>query len=147
MPWEWVKLPHESSDILTNHDHHPLTFVIFSGPKLQFSSVQLLSRVRLFATPWIAARQASLSITNSGVHANSCPSSRWCHPAISSSVILLSSCLLSFPASGSFSMSWLFVSGGQSIGASVSAPVLPMSIHSNELISLGSTGLYFIYLS
>ena len=50
----------------------------------QFSSVQLLSCVRLFATPWIAARQASLSITNSQSSPNSHPSSRWCHPAISS---------------------------------------------------------------
>ena len=59
---------------------------------------------------------------------NSCPSSRWCHLTISSSVILFSSCLQSFPASGSFLMSRLFASGGQSIGASVSASVLPMKI-------------------
>ena len=65
-------------------------------------SVQSLSCVRLFATPWIAARQASLSITNSGVHPNSCPSSQWCHPAISSSVVPFSSCLQSLPASESF---------------------------------------------
>ena len=50
----------------------------------QFSSVQSLSCVRLFATPWTAARQASLSITNSWSYPNSCPSSRKCHPAISS---------------------------------------------------------------
>ena len=48
---------------------------------IQFSSVQSLSRVRLFATPWIAACQASLSITTSGVHSDSHPSSQWCHPA------------------------------------------------------------------
>ena len=72
-----------------------------------FSSVQSLSRVWLFATPWIAAHQASLSITNSRVHSNSCPSSRWCHPAISSSVVPFSSCPQSFPASGSFPMSLL----------------------------------------
>ena len=64
-----------------------------------FSSVQSLSRVRLFATPWIAARQASLSITISGVHSDSRPSSRWCHPAISSSVVPFSSCSQSLPAS------------------------------------------------
>ena len=61
-----------------------------------------------------------------------CPSSRplnqWCYPTISSSAALFSFCLQSFPASGSFSMSWLFASGGQSIEASVSASVLPMSI-------------------
>ena len=56
---------------------------------LQFSSVQSLNRVRLFATLWIAARQASLSITISRVHSNSRPSSRWCHPTISSSCHLL----------------------------------------------------------
>ena len=87
------------------------------------SSVQSLSRVRLFATPWIAALQASLSITNS----NSCPSSQWCHPAISSSVVPFSSCPQSFPASGSFPMSQLFISGGQSTGVSASASVLPMN--------------------
>ena len=57
---------------------------------------------------------------------NSCPSSQWCHPTISSSVIPFSSCLQSFPASGSFAMSLLFTSGGQSIGASAS--VLPVNI-------------------
>ena len=71
-----------------------------------FSSVQSLSRVWLFATPWIAAHQASLSITNSRVHSNSCPSSRWCHPAISSSVVPFS-CPQSLPVSGSFPMSLL----------------------------------------
>ena len=68
------------------------------------NSVQSLSHVRLFATPWITARQASLSITNSQVYSNSCPSSRWCHPAISSSVIPFSSCPQSLPASESFPM-------------------------------------------
>ena len=58
-----------------------------------FSSVQSLSRVRLFATPWTAARQASLSITNSGAYSNSCPWRRWCHPTISFSVVPFSSLL------------------------------------------------------
>ena len=58
---------------------------------LQFSSVQSLSRVRLFATPRTAARQPSLSIPTPGVYSNSCPLGRWCHPAISSSVIPFSS--------------------------------------------------------
>ena len=57
----------------------------------EFSSVQLLSRVRLFVTPWTAEHQASLSITNSRAHPNPCPLSRWCHPAISSSVVPFSS--------------------------------------------------------
>ena len=62
---------------------------------------------------------------------NSCPSSWWCHPTISSSVIPFSSCLQSFPASGSFLMSPLFASGGQSIGVSASTSVLPMNIPMN----------------
>ena len=62
-----------------------------------------------------------------GVHPNSCPSSWWCHPAISSSVIPFSSCPQYFPASGSFQMSQLFASGGQSIAVSASTSVLPMN--------------------
>ena len=60
-----------------------------------------------------------------GVHPNSCPSSRWCHPAISSSVVPFSSCPQSLPASGCFPVSQLFASGGQSTGVSASASVLP----------------------
>ena len=63
-----------------------------------------------------------------GVYSNSCPLSRWCHATISSSVIPFSSRLQSFPASGSFQMSQFFSSGGQSIGVSASASVLPMNI-------------------
>ena len=69
---------------------------------------------------------------------NSCPLSQWCHPTISSSVIPFFSCLQSFPASGSFSMSQFFTSGGQKIGASAS--VLPMSIRI-DFLSLQSKGL------
>ena len=74
----------------------------------------------------------------SGAYSNSCPLSRWCHPTISSSVIPFSSCLQSFPVSGSFLMSWFFASGGQSIGASASASVLPMNIQ--DWFPLGWTG-------
>ena len=70
---------------------------------------------------------------------NSCPLSRWCHPTISSSVIPFSSCLQSFPAWGSFPMSQFFASGGQSIGASALASVLPMNIQ--DWFPLGLTGL------
>ena len=73
-----------------------------------------------------------------GVYPNSCPSSQWCHPAISSSVICFSSCLQSFPASGSSQMSQLFASGGQSIGVSASTSVLPLNIH--DWFPLGWTG-------
>ena len=75
-------------------------------------SVQSLSHVRLSATPLTAARQASLSITNSRACSNSCPSSWWCHPTISSSVIPFPSCHQSFPASGSFPVSQFFLSDG-----------------------------------
>ena len=71
-------------------------------------------------------------------YSNSCPLSRWCHPNISSSVILFSSCLQSFPASGSFQMSRLFASGGQSIGVSASTSVLPMN--TQDWSPLGWTG-------
>ena len=70
---------------------------------------------------------------------NSGPLSRWCHPAISSSVISFSSCPQSFPASGSFPMSRIFASCAQSIGASASASVLPMNIQ--DWFPLGWTGL------
>ena len=71
-------------------------------------------------------------------YSNSCLLSWWCHPTISSSVIPFSSCLQSFPALGSFPMSQFFASGGQSIGASASSSVLPMSIQ--DWFSLGWTG-------
>ena len=73
-----------------------------------------------------------------GVYPNSCPLSWWCHPTISSSVIPFSSCPQSFPASGSFQMSQLFASGGQSIGVSASASVLPMN--NQDWSPLGWTG-------
>ena len=74
-----------------------------------------------------------------GVCSNSCPLSQWCHPNISFSVVPFSFCPQSFPTSGSFSVSWLFTAGGQSIGASASASVLPMNIHG--WFPLGLTGL------
>ena len=84
-------------------------------------------------------QQASLPcpLLSSRVCSNSCPLSQWCLPTISSSVTPFSSCPQSFLASGSFPMSWLFTSGGQSIGASAS--VLPMSIQG--WFPLGLTGL------
>ena len=113
------------------------------------SSVQSLSRVRLFVTPWITAHQASCPTP--GLYSNSCPSSWWCHPAISSSVIPFSSCPQSLPASGSFPMSQLFSWGGQSIGISASASVLPMNTQSwsplrwTGWISLQSKGLSRVF--
>ena len=108
------------------------------GHSSLISSVQLLSCVQLFVTPWTAACQTSLSFTISWSYSNSCPLSWWCHPTISSSVALFSSSLQSFPASGSFPVSLFFASGGQSIGASASASVLPMNIQ--DWSPLGWTG-------
>ena len=82
------------------------------------------------------------------VYSNSCPSSQWCHPAISSSVVPFFSCPQSLPKSGSFPMSQLFTLGGQSTGVSTSASVLPMNTEDwsplgwNGWISLQSKGLY-----
>ena len=87
----------------------------------------------------------------SGVHPNPCPSSQWCRPTISSSVIPFSSCPQSFPASGSFQMSQLFTSGGQSIGVSASKSILPMNTQVWSLlgwtgwISLQSKGLSRVF--
>ena len=171
--------------------------------KMELCSVQSLSSVWPFATPWTAGFQACLPITNSRnllklmsvgsvipsnylilchslllppsifpriswvqsshsvvsnslpshelqhprppcpsptprVQPNSCPLSWWCHPTISSSVVPFSSCPQSFAASGSFSMSQLFVSGGQSIGVSASQSFLPMN--TQDWSPLGWTG-------
>ena len=105
---------------------------------IQLSSVQSLSRVWLFATPWTATRQAFCPLPTSRVYSNSCPLSQWCHPTIPSSVIPFSSCLQSFPASGCFPVSQFFASDGQSIGVSASTSVLPMNIQ--DWSPLGWTG-------
>ena len=88
-----------------------------------FSSVQSLSHVQLFETPWIA-RPPCPSPTP-GVHSDSRPLSQWCHPAISSSVLPLSSCPQSLPASESFPNRQLFAWGGRSTGVSALASFLP----------------------
>ena len=112
---QWKNL---ADALLTNHLRLISSSVI---RHIDISSVQLLSSVRFFATPWTAAHQAFLSVNNCLNLLQTCPSSRWCHPTISSSVIPFSSRVQSFPASGSFPMSQFFTSGGQSIGASISA--------------------------
>ena len=75
------------------------------------------------------------------VCSNSCPLNWWCYPTILSSVPLFSSCPQSFPDSGSFSMSWLFASGGQSIGASASASASILPMNNQGWFPLGLTGL------
>ena len=109
--------------------------------------VQSFSRVWLSVTPWTAASQASMSFTISHSCSDSCPQSQWCHPTISSFVTPFSSCPQSFPASRSFPVSRGFTSGGQSIGTSALASVLPMNskgwfpLGLTDLISLQSNGL------
>ena len=114
----------------------------FQMSKLRcWSSVQLLSCVQL-CDPWTEAHQASLSITNSWSLLNSCPSSQWYLPTISSSVVPFSSSLQSFPESGSFPITQFFASGGQSIGVSTLASGLPMNIQ--DWFPLGLTGWIFL---
>ena len=120
------------------------------APPVQYSSyvasrfqvvvvvVQLLSHLRLSATTWIAARQASLSSTVSWSLLLLMSIESVDHPTISFSVISFFSCPQSFPASGSFPVNWLFMLGGWSIGASASASFLPMNIHG--WFPLGLTG-------
>ena len=120
----------------------------FSGEQVQFSSVQSLNHVRLFVTPWIAARQASLSINSRSLlklmPIKSVMSSSHlilCHPF---------SCPQSLQASGSFPMSQLFTWGGQSTRVSASASILPMNTQDWSLgwtgwISLQSKGLSRVF--
>ena len=103
-----------------------------------FSSIQSLSHVQLFATPWTAACQVSLSINNSRSLLKLMSIDSVIHPTISSSVVPFFSCLQSFPASGSFQMSQFFTLGGQSIGVSALASVFPMNIQ--DWFPLGWTG-------
>ena len=113
---------------------------IRNDSSLQFSSVQFSHSVVsdcLRPHEPQHARPPSTSPTP-GVHPNPCPSSQWYHLTIPSSVIPLSFCPQSFPASGSFQMSQLFASGGQSIGVSTSTSVLPMNTQDSS--PLGWTG-------
>ena len=103
-----------------------------------FSTVQLFSCVQFFVTHGLQHTRPPCPSPTLGVHPNSRPLSRWCHPTISSSVVPFSSRLQSFPTSGSFPMSRLFATGGQSFGVSASASVLPMNIQ--DWFPLGWTG-------
>ena len=134
-------------------DHFPIAYswwvIKISSFSVQFSSVAQ-SCPTLWPHRLQHARPPCPSSTP-GVYSNSCPSSQWSHPTISSSVIPSSSCLQSFSASGSFPMSQFFTSGGQNIGASASASVLPMNIQDwsplewTGSISLQSKGLSRVF--
>ena len=105
---------------------------------IQFSSVQSFSPVWLFVTHGLQHPRPPCPLPTPEVYSNSCPLKQWCHPTISSSAIHFSSCLQSFPASGSFPRSQFFRSGGQSNGVSASASVLPMN--TQDWSPLGWTG-------
>ena len=117
----------------------------------QFSSSQSLSHVRLFVTHRLQHTRPPCPSPTPGACSNSCPLSWWCHPTISSSVVPFSSCFLSVPASGSFPVSQVFASSGQSTGASALASVLPMNIQDwfplgwTSLISLWCKGLSRVF--
>ena len=106
---------------------------------MQFSSIHLLSPVQFFANPRLQHARLPRPSPTPGAYSNSYSSSQWCHPTISSLVVPYSTCLQSFPASGSFPMSQFFTSGGQSIGVSASASIFPMNIQ--DWFPLGLTGL------
>ena len=152
-----------------------LAFKIFFNPVLPFftATVQIPSALR-WTTLCVWSQFSSVQFSHSvvsdslwphelqharlpcpsqtpGIYSNSCPSSQWWHPAISSSVVPFSSFPQSLPASGSFPMSQLFTWGGQSIGVSASASVLPMKIQDlspsgwSGWISLQSKGLSRVF--
>ena len=132
--------------------HNPQT-IKHAYPKVQFSSVQFSHSVVSDSLRPHESQHARLPCPSPapGVYSYSCPSSRWCHLAISSSVTPFSSCPQSLPASGSFPMSQLFAWGGPSIGVSASATVLPMNTQDwsplawTAWISLQSKGLSRVF--
>ena len=130
-------------NILSLYNHTGCAFLM---PKYQFHQSKYISSVQFSCSVmsdslWPHGLQHTRPPCPSpapGIYSNTCPLNPWCHPTISSSVIPFSSCLQSFPASGSFQMSQFFSSGGQSIRVSASASVLPMNIQ--DRFPLGWTG-------
>ena len=140
------------------HKYKLIKYQIYSSNKVdilckQFSSVQSSHSV-MSDSLWPHGLQHARPLCPSQtlrVYSNSCPLTWWCHPTISSSIAPFSPCLQSFPASGSFLMSQVFTAGGQSIGVSASASVLPMNIQDwfplgwTCWISLQSRGLSRVF--
>ena len=141
--WLRILLPKRTVERIRCNTHakalHDATYI-----RLLFSSVQSSRSVMSNSLKPHGLQHARLPCPSPtpGAYSNSCPPSQWCHRTISSSVIPFSSYLQSFPASGSFQMSQFFVSGGQSIGVSALASVLPMNVQ--DWFPLGWTG--WIYL-
>ena len=137
--WQWIMFhlyieiifhlyfTYTQKNIIFSNCQCPHTFIVDLAYVQVFSSVQPRNHISLPSHEKQHARPPCPSPTPR-VHSDSRPSSPWCHPAISSSVVPFSSCPQSFPASGSLQMSQLFASGGQSIGLSASASVLPVNI-------------------
>ena len=127
---------------------HSLPILPFSRDSVQFSCSVMSSSLQPYGIQHI---RLPCPTPTPRAYSNSCTSSQWCHPASSSSAITFSSCPQSFPASGSFQMSQLFTSGGQSTGVSASASVLPMNIQDwfplgwTDWISLQSKGLLRVF--
>ena len=105
----------------------------FPGHSLQFSSVAQSCMTPCDPMDCMQHTRLPCPSPTPRAYSNSYPSSWWCHPTISFSAAPFSSCLQSFPVSGSFLVSQFFASGGQSIGASASTSVLPMNIRTNLL--------------
>ena len=136
-----VQLPRKETSIISQKIvRNSFSFIEAWSVMLQQVSVQFShSAVSDFLQPHgLQHTRLPFPSPNPRACSNSCPSSWWCHPTISSFIIPSSSCLQSFPASGSFLVSQFFASGGQSIGASASASVLPMNIQ--DWFPLGLTG-------
>ena len=124
------------------HTEHSQWFVMVQivGSVIKFSSVQLSHSVvsHSFRPHGLQHPRPLYPLPTPRVYSNSCPLNRRCYPTISSCAIPFSSCLQSFPASGSFQISQFSASGGQNFGVSASAPVLPMTIP--DWFPLGWTG-------
>ena len=144
---KWKDAQHISQQRNTNQSH--MRFY-FTHTLLLFSQLVVSDSLRLYG---LQHARLPCPSPSPGLCSNLCPLSQWCHLTISFSVTPFSSCLRSFPASGSFPMSWVFASGGQSVGVSASASVLPMNIQDwlplvlTSWISLLSKGLSRVYSS
>ena len=154
-----IKANKKTTTTTTTTNPNNLRFFFFFKGKIsqvKYGTALLISHSVMSYSLWPHGQQhmrLSGPSPSPWVCSNACPLKRWCHPTISSSVVPFSSCLPSFPASGSFPMSWLFASGGQSVGTSASASILPVDIQGwcllglTGLISLLSKGLSRVFSS
>ena len=132
----WTKLHKKEDRVILPASFH---FLCWHWSVTRVVAVQSLSHIQLCVTHGLQHTRLTCPSLSPGVCSNSCPLSQWCHATTASSVIHFYSRLQSFPAWGSFPMSQFFTFGGQSIGASALASVLPMNVQG--LFPLGLTGL------